>query len=75
MEWTKQGYLFDTESAAQAAVNAVNAHYSVPISDGVTTDWTSCIPWGEQWAILYDESLDPVLGVPVVLPKLPDPDP
>lgn len=64
------GYIYATEADAMDAVARVNAHYGVPVDGGVTTDWVEYHQRGDEWVIIYDDSLNVVLGNPVVLPVI-----
>lgn len=64
------GYIYATEADAMDAVARVNAHYGVPVKGGVTTDWVGFQQRGDEWVIVYDESLEAVLGEPIVLPVI-----
>lgn len=66
------GYYFESESDAIAARDACDSLYGCPIGD--MTHWCSIEPWGAGFAIIYDESLDAVLGMPSVLPTFLDAD-
>lgn len=66
-----KGYIFNTESDAIQSLMLIIAYFGIPVSpDAVTQTYTEYQQWGDQWAILYDESLEPVLGSPVVLPTI-----
>jgi hypothetical protein len=70
------GYIFDTEADAQAAIDAINTAMGIPVDDdALTRTFTSYSEWGNVWAIIYTPELGPILGQPQVLPELPDPDP
>jgi hypothetical protein len=74
------GYKFTTESEAQAAQKACNDYYGIPeSSEDVTQNWVDYL-FAELnnpsfWYIIYDESLQVVLGEPiefeVVTPPFP----
>jgi hypothetical protein len=74
------GYKYTTESEAQAAQKACNDYYGIPVSpDDVTQNWVEYqlaeLNEPTFWYIVYDESLQVVLGKPtefeVVRPPLP----
>lgn len=68
-----KGYLFNSESEAQAAQNLCDDHYSIPASpDSETLHWVAYEAWGDAWAIMADESLVVVLGEPFELPIIED---
>lgn len=62
------GYYYTDEQAAMDAVALVNAYYGCPM-DGVET-WCAYQSWGEEWAIIADDSLVPVLGESDELPEI-----
>jgi hypothetical protein len=67
------GYLYSSEVLANEAVNLLNLYYGIPVCDeSVTQSYTMPVEWGEQWAIMYDDTLPVVLGAPVVLPPIPN---
>ena len=64
------GYKYVTESEAQAAQKACNNYYGIPeSSEDVTQNWIDylCAELNEPlfWYIIYDESLQVVLGNPI----------
>ena len=67
------GYLYDNEQAAAEAVAAINTRFGIPVSpNSVTRTYTDYMRWGDAWAIMADESLEAVLGEPIVLPVIED---
>ena len=73
------GYKYTTESEAQAAQKACNDYYGIPVSpDDVTQNWVEYqlaeLNEPTFWYIVYDESLQVVLGNPtefeVVTPRI-----
>jgi hypothetical protein len=64
------GYLYTTETDALNSRDLLDAHYGCP--NNATTHWVTPVQWGEQWAIMYDDTLPVVLGAPVVLPPIPN---
>jgi hypothetical protein len=67
------GYYYTDEQAAMDAVALCDTYYGCP--NPATEHWCSYQSWGDAWAIIYDETLYPVLGNPIVLPNLSDPEP
>jgi len=64
------GYKYTTESEAQAAQKACNDYYGIPVSpDDVTQNWVEYqlaqLNKPQFWYIVYDESLQVVLGNPI----------
>ena len=74
------GYKYTTEAQAQAAVNNCNAYYGIPKTpEDVTQNWVEYqfaeLNQPQFWYIVYDDSLQVVLGKPtefeVVTPPFP----
>jgi hypothetical protein len=74
------GYKYNSETEAQAAQNSCNNYYGIPeSSEDVTKNWVDylCAELNKPlfWYIIYDESLQVVLGKPisfeVVTPPFP----
>ena len=65
-----KGYIFDTETEAQSAIAAIDAHYSDQLDGLRTVHWTSYHSWGDVWVILADASLVDVLGDAEELPEI-----
>jgi hypothetical protein len=64
------GYKYTTESEAKAAEKACNDYYGIPVSpEDITQNWVDYqfaelnVP--KFWYIIYDESLQVVLGEPI----------
>ena len=62
-----KGYKFDTESEAIDGQNQCNVYYGIPAGpDDETTNWVGYylaeFNDPQFYYIIYDESLDPVLG-------------
>jgi hypothetical protein len=75
-----KGYKYTTESEAQQAVNACNVYYGIPKTpEDITQNWVDYQKANLNkpifWYIVYDESLEIVLGKPisfeVVTPPFP----
>jgi hypothetical protein len=75
-----KGYKYTTESEAQAAQKACNEYYGIPKTpEDVTKNWVEYqfaeLNQPQFWYIVYDESLEVVLGNPtefeVVTPPFP----
>jgi hypothetical protein len=67
-----KGYQYPTEQEAINAREACDAYYGIPITpDDITQNWVDYqfaelnIP--QFWYIVYDESLLPILGIPIDL--------
>ena len=65
-----KGYKFTTKSKAQAAVDACNAYYGIPKTPkDVTQNWVEYSKAELNkpifWYIVFDESLQVVLGNPI----------
>jgi hypothetical protein len=66
-----KGYKYDTEQLAEEAVNLCNTYYGIPQSpDDITRTWCD-YQYAELnnpifWYIIYDESLEIVLGEPTI---------
>jgi hypothetical protein len=74
------GYKYTTESEAQAAQKDCNTYYGIPVTpDDVTQNWVEYqfaeLNQPQFWYIVYDDSLQVVLGKPtefeVVTPPFP----
>jgi hypothetical protein len=64
------GYKFTSESEAKAAVNSCNAYYGIPKTpEDITQNWVEYqkaeLNKPIFWYIVYDESLNGVLGQPI----------
>jgi hypothetical protein len=64
------GYKYTTEQDAIDAREQVDYHYGIPVSpDDVTKNWTDYLTADLNdpvfWYIVYDQSLEPVLGQPI----------
>jgi hypothetical protein len=75
-----KGYKYTTESSAKSAQKQCNDYYGIPVSpDDVTQNWIEYnfanLNEPSFWYIVYNESLNVVLGEPiefdVVQPPLP----
>jgi len=65
-----KGYKFTTEQDAINAREACDAYYGIPVSlDDVTQNWVDYLfaelNTPQFWYIIYDQSLEVVLGQPV----------
>jgi hypothetical protein len=74
------GYKYTTESEAQAAQKACNDYYGIPVSpDDVTQNWVEYqlaeLNEPTFWYIVYDESLQVVLGKPTEFEVITPPPP
>jgi hypothetical protein len=62
---TVLGYQFNTEQEAKDAVNALNVYYGIPVTpDAVTQTWCNYGYNGVYWYIVWDDSMNIVLGEP-----------
>jgi len=74
-----KGYQYTTEQEAQTAQAACNAYYGIPVNDeDVTRNWVGYsfaeLNTPTFWYIVYDSSLDVVLGAPTEFEVIqPDP--
>ena len=69
------GYIYTSEVEVEYAVEQINMYFGIPSSlASVTITYTNYLIWGDKWVILHDESLEVILGGPVVLPDLPNSD-
>jgi hypothetical protein len=74
------GYKYNTEQEAINAREACDAYYGIPISpDDVTQNW---IDYNEAeldtpifWYIVFDESIEQILGQPTIFEVTPTPTP
>lgn len=61
----QSGYRYNTEQEAQDAVHALNVYYGIPVSpDAITQRWCDYGYNNEYWYIIWDDSLNVVLGEP-----------
>jgi hypothetical protein len=74
------GYIYTTESEAKAAQKLCNDYYGIPVSpEDVTQNWVDYqyakLNTPKFWYIIYDVSLEVILGDPIELeiitPPLP----
>lgn len=59
---SRNAYIFNTETEAQAAIAAIDAHYADQLDGVRTVNWTVYHEWGDVWVIFADVSLVDVLG-------------
>ena len=60
------GYRFDTEQEAQDAIHALNVYYGIPVTpDAITQRWCDYFFNGEYWYIIWDDTMNVVLGEPI----------
>ena len=69
----KLGYIYETESDAIDDRDKLDGYYGCPNS--AAEHWVSVNRWGGKWVIMYNDTLPPVIGTPVVLPEWTDPEP
>jgi len=60
------GYKYNTEQEAINAQKNCNAFYGIPKRENdITQNWCSYEFSENFWYIVYDESLEPILGEPI----------
>ena len=60
------GYKYNTEIEAINAQKSCNAYYGIPKSEkDITKNWCTYDYSDGFWYIIYDESLEPILGIPI----------
>jgi hypothetical protein len=73
---TFKGYKFENESDAQVARKNCADYYGLPVSpDSVTKYWIDYqfanLESPQFWYIVWDETLNPVLGIPIDIELAP----
>lgn len=64
---TITGYKYLTEQKAIDARKQCADYYGLPVApDNVTQYWVDYYYSGEFWYIIYDDSIEPILGEPTV---------
>ena len=60
------GYKYNTEIEVINAQKSCNAYYDIPKNEtDITQNWCSYEFSENFWYIVYDESLEPILGDPI----------
>ena len=63
---TQLGYRFNTEQEAKDAIHVLNVYYGIPVSpDATTQSWCDYGYNNEYWYIVWDDSMNIVLGEPI----------
>jgi hypothetical protein len=61
-----KGYKFNTVEEANLAMQQLNQHYGLPVSNGMSVfDERSYFQVGDAYCLTEDEMLIPVLGEPI----------